>query len=350
MNSCGIYTLANDHIYDQLVALLNSIEVNIGLDIPVCVIPFDHQLERVKQEISSRPNVTLFTDWDSIKRWEEFAKAVIAAHPQAIATNFSHPRWCGGRLHRKFAAFDGDFDKFVFFDGDSLAMKPIDNIFGKLDRYDFVFDDWEHKKSDANAALNIPLIEKSGLFSKDEVRSQLHCSSFFGSKRGLFKPTTLQEMKERLVHQAEVRWINGNGWWDDAFLFNYMTLSDSYSLFNFTQSANSRERTGNCANADPFVAIEVLYNYEGLKPINRIHYMGYSAQDFKQLCQGKDAGIPHQSTFLSYRYLKQPEKRPKHLQKPNLLEQTLLLLQKLSRKIGWGKMKNQLKSRSLKSS
>ena len=51
MNYCGIYTLANDHVYDQLVALLNSIEVNIGIDIPVCIIPFDHQLERVQQEI-----------------------------------------------------------------------------------------------------------------------------------------------------------------------------------------------------------------------------------------------------------------------------------------------------------
>ena len=39
MQSSGIYTLANDRVFDQLVALLNSIEVNISPDIPVCVIP-----------------------------------------------------------------------------------------------------------------------------------------------------------------------------------------------------------------------------------------------------------------------------------------------------------------------
>ncbi|WP_375539518.1 hypothetical protein [Planktothrix sp. FACHB-1365] len=39
MQSRGIYTLANDVVFDQLVALLNSIEVNISPDIPVCVIP-----------------------------------------------------------------------------------------------------------------------------------------------------------------------------------------------------------------------------------------------------------------------------------------------------------------------
>jgi len=83
MNSCGIYTLANDYVYDQLVALLNSIEVNIGLDIPVCVIPFDDQLDRVKEEIDSRPNVTLFCNREAIERWETFAQEVVAAHPRA---------------------------------------------------------------------------------------------------------------------------------------------------------------------------------------------------------------------------------------------------------------------------
>jgi hypothetical protein len=32
----GIYTLANDKAFDQLVALLNSIEANYSEDAPVC--------------------------------------------------------------------------------------------------------------------------------------------------------------------------------------------------------------------------------------------------------------------------------------------------------------------------
>lgn len=350
MNSCGIYTLANDHVYDQLVALLNSIEVNIGVDIPVCIIPFDHQLERVKKEISSRPNVSLFTDWDAIHRWENFAQDVIAAHPKAIATHFNHPRWYKGHLHRKFAAFDGEFDKFVFFDGDSLAMKPIDDIFGKLDRYDFVFDDWEHAKSKSKAALNIPLIEATGQFSEDGIRERLHCSSFFGSKRGLFDTATLTAMKERLINEQEISWVNGNGWWDDAFLFNYMTLSKNRTLFNFTRSKNGHERTGNCANADPFVAVEVLYNHQGLKPIHRIHYMGYAASDFKRLCQGEDAGICYQDTFLTYRFLKQPDKKPKLLKKQNLLKVALKHLRKIAKKITFKESGLRAKTNSLPSS
>ncbi len=60
MTPQGIYTLANDVVYDQFIALLNSIERNVSPDIPICVIPYDDRLEKVKREIDSRSNVTLF--------------------------------------------------------------------------------------------------------------------------------------------------------------------------------------------------------------------------------------------------------------------------------------------------
>ena len=69
----GIYTLANDNVYNQLVALLNSIEVNIGVDIPVCVIPYNSSLNLVKAEVDKRNNVTLFDDIEAIAYWENFA-------------------------------------------------------------------------------------------------------------------------------------------------------------------------------------------------------------------------------------------------------------------------------------
>ena len=44
----GIYLLANDVVYDQLVALINSIEVNYSPDIPICIIPFNDKLDLIK--------------------------------------------------------------------------------------------------------------------------------------------------------------------------------------------------------------------------------------------------------------------------------------------------------------
>ena len=312
---------------------MNSIEANIGCDIPVCIIPFDNRLSRVKQEISLRPNVSLFEDASSIERWENFARRFASAHPQAQQNKQLHPRWYGGKLHRKFVAFDGPFEQFVFFDADSLAMKPIQDVQEKLQTYDFVFDDWEHTKSQANAALNIPLIEATGIFTKAEIQSKLHCSSFFGSKRGLFNPQQLDILLKRIAEEGEAAWVNSQAWWDDAFLFNYMTLRSERSQFNFTLSSDKRHRSGNCANADPFVAIDnVLFNQEGLKPIHRIHYMGYASIDFTRLSKGEDVDIRFKDIFLHYRFLKQPLMRPAILKSPSFQSKANRFIKRVANK------------------
>ncbi len=335
MAAFGIYTLANDIVFDQLVALLNSIEANIGTNIPVCIIPFDNRLHKVRQEINSRTNVTLFEDYSSIERWEKFACQFANAHPEALNTQQLHPRWYAGKLHRKFVAFDGAFEQFVFFDADSLAMKPLEDIQEKLQTYDFVFDDWEHIKSAKNAALNIPLVEASGVFTEAQIKPQLHCSSFFASKRGIFNPQELDILLKRLTEEDEAAWVNGQAWWgDDAFLFNYMTLRSNRPLFNFTLSPNGQERCGNCANADPFVAIDnVLFNQEGLKPIHRIHYMGYPSIDFTRLSQGEDVNIRFREIFLHYRFLKQPLLKPSLLKPPSFQAKANRLVERVTKKI-----------------
>ena len=334
MDAYGIYTLANDTVYEQLIALLNSIEANVSPDIPVCIIPYNDRLDKVKQELKNRPKVTLFDNWDSIQRWEEFAHQVWAAHPRASKSRLSRPNWYKGHLQRKFVAFDGIFEQFVFYEADNLAMKPVDDVWEKLKDYDFVFDDWEHKKPTPVAALNIPLIEASTPYREADIRPKIHDASFFASKQGFFNQQELLDMTDKLIEQREVEWINQHGWWDDVFLFNYMTFRCDRPLYNFTLSPDSKDRTGNCADADPFVNIDnVLYNEQGLKPIHRIHYMNYSSADFTRLCQGEDVDIRYKEEFLYYRFLKEPEKKPKVLKSPSQLTKINRKWQKITRKI-----------------
>jgi hypothetical protein len=334
MVSQGIYTLANDVVYDQLVALLNSIEANINQSLPICIIPYDDRLDKVKLEIKNRPNLSLFDNQESIERWEKFAHKVWEAHPRNQESKTTRPKWYKGHLHRKFVAFDGEFENFVFYEADNLAMKPIEDVFDKLKDYDFVFNDWEHRKPTENAALNIPIIEASGCYTEDEVRTKIHDASFFASKNGLFTPEELAELEDKLINKKEVEWINRIGWWDDVFLYNYMTLRYGRPIYNFTKSANGQDRTGNCADADPFVNIDnVLYNEQGLKPIHRIHYMNYSSADFARLAQGEDANINYKDIFLHYRFLKNPDQKPSKLSSPNSLTKATRKLQGIMGKI-----------------
>jgi hypothetical protein len=327
----GIYTLANDRVYDQLVALLNSIEVNVSPDIPVCVIPFDDRLEQIKPEVEARANVSLFDNQASIHRWESFAQRAWEVHPAAQKQSANRAPWGKGH-HRKFVSFDGAFEKFVFYDADSLAMKPIDDVFERLNTYDFVFNDWEHKKSDRAAALDIRQITQAGAYPMGRVRSSLHCSSFFASKRGIFSESELAALKEKLIVQGEINWVPR--WWDDAFLFTYLTLRSDRPLFNFTLSEIGQERTGNCADSDPFINVNnVLYNEQGMKPIHRLHYMNYSSSDFARLAKGEDADIRYKDVFLHYRFLKEPDKKPKVLRQPDQFVKTGRWFQKVVSKL-----------------
>ena len=120
----GICTLANDKVYDQLLALLNSIEANHGADIPVCIYPYDDNIEQITAEIAHRPQVQIYNDSDSIERWDQFFRDVWDAHPNAHQRRQERgfvPYYRFGH-HRPFCAFDGPFDRFLYIDADALLM------------------------------------------------------------------------------------------------------------------------------------------------------------------------------------------------------------------------------------
>lgn len=334
MLSFGIYTLANDAVFDQLVALLNSIEQNVSREVPICIIPYNNQLDLVKQEIKNRDNVTLFENTNAIKLWDEFVGKVWSAHSREKESRLSRPRWYKGFVHRKFAAYSGDFDRFVFYDADSLAMKPIDDIRQKLENYDLVLNDWEHAKHRKVTQIDLDLIEKVMNLQESDLRPKLHCDSFFGSKKSLFGIEQLNTLQERLIARREIEWIKKSSFWSSSGLFTYLTLHGDIPMFNFTLSPNSKDRTGNCADADSFVNIDnVLYNQDELKPIHRIHYMSYSSRDFARLCQGENVNIFYKEEFLHYRFLKHPELKPKTLVPTNFVVKTNRSIQKAVNKM-----------------
>lgn len=111
----GICTLANDKVYDQLVALLNSIEANQGPDMPVCIYPYNDNIERITAEVARRPQVQIYSDRQSMERWDQFFKDVWDAHPNAHQRRLEKgfvPYYRFGH-HRPFCAFDGPFDRLL---------------------------------------------------------------------------------------------------------------------------------------------------------------------------------------------------------------------------------------------
>ncbi|MEH2051123.1 Npun_R2821/Npun_R2822 family protein [Nostoc sp.] len=302
----GIYILANDVVYDQLIALLNSIEANAGRKIPICILPYNNRLDKVKAEIASRDNITLFEDADSIAYWDNFATQIWKNYPRAQKTwrEWGFPELYELPMHRKFCAVDGPFDRFIYFDADTLLMGPVDYVYEKLDNYDWVVNDFQYK-SDLKFIFDGSPELMQQVFKSDNLQSKVFCAGWFATKKNVFSATVRAELIEKLTAgEADVMAFLA----PDQSLFNYMVLRSGISHYNFA-FYDCEQATGNHWSSQ-FDAIDNILYDQGRR-LTYIHYMSISSSNFTQLCAGEDANIPYRDVFLHYRYLKSPEQRPK---------------------------------------
>lgn len=196
----GIYILANDVVYDQLVALLNSIEANAGSKIPICILPYNQQLDKVKAELASRDNVTLFEDSDSIAYWDNFATQIWKNYPRAQKTwrEWGFPELYELPMHRKFCAVDGPFDRFIYFDADTLLMRPIDYVYEKLDTYDWVVNDFQYK-SELKFIFDGSPEQMEQIFNSENLQAKVFCAGWFATKKNIFSPAIRADLLKKLT-------------------------------------------------------------------------------------------------------------------------------------------------------
>ncbi|BDI14987.1 hypothetical protein ANSO36C_07890 [Nostoc cf. commune SO-36] len=293
----GICTLGNDYVFDQLVALLNSIDVILGSETPVCIYPFDDQTQRITDEIAKRPNVFLYDDLESINRWDQF---MLAAAPERL--NRSKFRLYGA--HRRFCAFDGPFDKFIYLDADTLVMNSLATVFEKLDSYDFVVYDFQFK--DVSKIYNVNSPKLLEVFQQERIDSEIFCSGFYGAKRGIFN----LEQRDLLISylkngEAELLY-EGAG---EQPLINYMVMRSNLSIYNFARQLPDNKKTGCSATSKHFEERENLLYDKGNR-LTYIHYIGIPPNINQAVCAGENIEFPYRDLFLYYRYLHEPEKRP----------------------------------------
>jgi hypothetical protein len=323
----GIYTLANDAVYDQLVALLNSIEANYSKDIPVCVIPYDNDIGKIAAEIKSRPNVTLFQDSAAIAKWEQFAQDAWNLTP-----NTSHltPRTWGRHklgVHRKLCSFDGPFEKFVLMDADTLCMNSLDFIFEELKSRDFVVHDYQYK--DPSHVYNVSSEKLYKVFDRQAFGSQVFCTGFFASKKGLFNDELSNLCLEGLrKNDAEILYPRA----PEQSLLNYMIMKSGIQVYNFALDLPEDKRSGNSVTAPHFEDKGHLL-YDKGRRLTYLHYIGIGSEPFRKLCRGENIDFPYRGIFLHYRYLHEPQNLPEFRGKPKPYNAPPGLFRRIVRKL-----------------
>ncbi len=297
----GLYILANDVVLDQLIALINSIEQNIGADMLICIVPYNDDTQQARAATQPYPQVQWFDDEALLTKWETFATQIWQAHPTAF------DRWAERGvtgvsrmgMHRRFCCFDGPFDRFIYLDADILAMDSFDLLFDSLDEADFVTYDFQYK--DLTHVYDVTSNRLSKVFGSDRLATEIFCAGLYASKKGIFTDQMLADLLSSLrAGDADILYANG----PDQSILNYMVMKSGLKAINLSRTLPSEQRTGCCVTSPHFEERNhILYDQQ--QRLIYLHYIGVGSQFFKQVCAGENILFPYRDLFLYYRYLKE---------------------------------------------
>ncbi|MCU0565237.1 MAG: sugar transferase [Oculatellaceae cyanobacterium Prado106] len=329
----GIYTLANDGVFDQLVALLNSIEANAGKDMPVCVIAYDQRLERTRAEIAQRPNVTLMDDETVFARWEAFSTQVWQTHAHALDTWKSQGIDGVYRLscNHRYAAFDPEapFDRFIYLDADTLVLDSLDLVFNHLDHHSFVTYDFQFQHPKHIFNLESPRLLE--IFSQERINTEIFCSGFYASHRGQFPAEQRDWLVSKLAEgESDVLYLRA----PNQSVLNYMTMRSQLSPHNLAIHLPADQRTGNSVTNSSFEFRADRHMYHNDRRMTYMHYIGLSSKLFKQISTGENIDFPYRDVFLHYRFLHTPNQKPTLTGKPKPYNAPPSLAKRVMRKLG----------------
>jgi lipopolysaccharide biosynthesis glycosyltransferase len=175
----GIYTLANDAVYDHVIALLNSIEVFCGKDMPVCIIPFDENISKLKKAIQERKQIFMLEDERTLIQFEKKGREIWKYKEEITGSKLAIGYGLG--VYRRFIAFKGLFDKFVYLDADIILQDNLKKIFDLLSKENFVVYDFSFKKP--NLAFDMESKKLYKIIDRKLVDKYTFNSGFFASKK-----------------------------------------------------------------------------------------------------------------------------------------------------------------------
>lgn len=300
----GIYTLANDAVYDHVIALLNSIEVFCGKDMPVCIIPFDENISKLKKAIQER-NVFFYEDIDHLNKYEKLGISIWKAKEKL--TQKKSKSGYGKGIYRKIGVFDIDlFDEFVYLDADILLMDKLYWVFNKLRKYEFVVYDFSFKKPSLTFDINSK--EKCNLFTQKQIKANTFNAGFFGSRKNVLNAKLIFKSFEK-IKKNDCKFLNPN--LGDQAILNYIVMYQRLKFLNLVNYLPKNKIAGSSAGASShFVEKNHILYDKGVR-LTYLHFTDVSPLRIKLACQGENIDFPYRDVFMYYRYLHEPEKMPK---------------------------------------
>jgi hypothetical protein len=118
----GVYFLANNYVRERVIAFLNSFR-RYNEHTPVCFIPFDADIDEIVR-LQEQYDFSIWSgDPAVLRRCDEISLQfhdVVRGH------------------YRKLAAWEGEFDEFIYIDTDTVVLQNLDFVFEFLGRFGFL--------------------------------------------------------------------------------------------------------------------------------------------------------------------------------------------------------------------
>lgn len=291
----GIYTLANDVVYDQLVALVNSIRRNYSETIPICVIPYDDNLDKVKEYISRQKKIFLFEDKKCIRFIENYILDLNESRKEYFQKNGLSKKYRLGH-YRSICSLYGPFESFLFLDADVLLFSNIDFIFDKLEHFDYVVYDFQFKDFWHVYNKESDILKK---YDYRKIKKYIFCSGFFASSKNVISKNTFTQVLRTLKKHPCILYPFAS----DQTVLNYIFLEKKLKGYNFALNLPKNKITGNCVVSKHFKQKNFVL-YDKRVRLTYLHYIGIPAKQIADVCKGKIwKRFPYKWIFLYYRFL-----------------------------------------------
>jgi lipopolysaccharide biosynthesis glycosyltransferase len=207
--------------------------------------------------------------------------------------------------HRRFCAFDGPFEQFIYLDADTLVMNSLATVFEKLEHYDWVVHDFQYK--DISKIYNQNSLKLKQVFDENRLKTEIFCSGFYASKRDIFNSEKRAWLISQLQENGESEILyEGAG---EQPLLNYMVMKSGLSIYNFALQQPKDKVTG-CSVTSKHFEEQNHILYDRGNRLTYLHYIGVQPSTTQAVCAGENIEFPYRDLFLHYRYLREPEKRP----------------------------------------
>jgi hypothetical protein len=275
MKARGVYFLANDKVFDLVVAFLESFRSK-NSSIELCLIPFDEKFERVSQ-------------LSSYYKFSIFNKQAVLSLCDEISTHF-HSSPLGA--YRKLAAWQGDFQEFAYIDIDTIVLENIDFVFSYL-QHAQVFT------SHSNIPSILKWIWKESIFKRNILsRKQIRFAAntgFFVSTNNLFP---IESVYLKMADALKLKRDMELHCMEQPFL-NYLIVTSGHtysSLSKMAEDGVAKDLLFECwAGVEGGVVEEGKFYIPGHPKYFLVHWAGIWQSSLKN--------IPYKELWLHYRNL-----------------------------------------------